>query len=275
MKLNIEAIDGNNVAHSQFMTYTYETDSFYYARLAFYFEIVQEAAGYHAAARGCSIPELHEEGKTWVITRTHIHVDRYTIWPEVISVETWAQKPMHLYLPRIIKGYDENKKPVFSAITYWAVLDLGRNGRPCRPEEISKKIGQPPADLPQYNLDSELKRRTTYDASECTTLSVYKPTIKYLDSDSNQHVNNISYLNWALESLPNTFRDTFKVCEADVSWIRQTYSGENVTVYTGSIDPLGFKSENPVLFHKIERTEQDQSKTIVWEGMTTWGKRPV
>jgi acyl-ACP thioesterase len=273
MKINREAVDSNNVAHSQFMTYSYETDSFYYAKLAFYFEIVQEAAGYHAACRGCSIPEMHKEGKTWVITRSHIHIDRYTIWPEIISVQTWAQNPFRLHLPRVIKGVDDNDNPVFTATTYWAVLDLDHNGRPCRPGDISERIGRPPVDREEYNLDVDLKRRPTYEESGCTTLSVYKPTIQYLDSDSNQHVNNISYLNWALESLPNTFRDRLKVLDADVSWVRQTFAGDDITVYTGSLDDQAFQGEAPVLFHKIERTEKDLTKTTVWEGMTTWKTR--
>ena len=274
MKINPEAIDSNNVAHSQFMTYSYETDSFYYARLAFYFEIVQEAAGYHAACRGCSIPEMHKEGKTWVITRSHIHIDRYTRWPETIAVETWAQNPIRLHLPRVIRGIDEENKPVFTATTYWAVLDLAHNGRPCRPGDISERIGRPPVDLETYNLDVDLKRRPTYEESGCITLSVYKPTIQYLDSDSNQHINNISYLNWAMESLPDAFRDRVKVSDIDVSWVRQTFAGDIITVYTGSMDAQAFESETPTLFHKIERTETDLSKTTVWEGMTTWQRRP-
>ncbi|AEV29849.1 acyl-ACP thioesterase [Sphaerochaeta pleomorpha str. Grapes] len=274
MEVSFAAIDQNNVSHSKFMTYSYETDSYYYARLAFYFEIVQEAAGLHAACRGCSIPEMHKEGKTWVITRSQIHIDRYTRWPETISIETWAQKPLRLHLPRVIRGVDEKKEPVFTATTFWAVLDIEHNGRPCRPGVISERIGQPPEELEQYNLDVDLKRRPTYEESGCTTLSVYKPTIQYLDSDSNQHINNISYLNWAMESLPDAFRNRVKVSDIDVSWIRQTFAGDTITVYTGSLDAEAFQSETPVLFHKIVRTEKDLSKTTVWEGMTTWQKRP-
>jgi acyl-ACP thioesterase len=271
MKINEEAVDSNNVAHSQFTTYSYETDSFYYARLAFYFEIVQEAAGYHAACKGCSIPQMHKEGKTWVITRSRIKINRYTVWPETIFVETWAQNPIRLHLPRVVRGFDENKEPLFTATTYWAILDLEHNGRPCRPENMSARIGLPPKEEEEYNLDVNLERRPTYDDSNGIPVSVYKPTIQYLDSDSNQHVNNISYLNWAMESLADTFRDTYKVLEADVTWVRQTFSGDDITVYTAS---LATRDESPVLVHKIERTEQDQSKTIVWEGMTTWQKRP-
>lgn len=262
-------IDEHNKAHSLFTTYSYETDSFFEARLAFYFRIVQEAAGNHAAKRGCSIPSLHAEGKTWVITRSKISINRYTRWPELLKVETWAQDPIRLHLPRVVRAYDNEGAEVFTAKTYWALIDIQR-GRPCRPAEMSARIGLPPAELQE---DLTLTNRVSYDDSGCTTLLIYKPIIHYLDTDSNHHVNNISYLNWALESLPATFRDRCKVIEADVSWIRQTFSGDNITVETGSLDDQALYGDGGVLFHRIVRKEEDGQMTTVWEGTTTWEKR--
>ena len=269
MKNETLRIDEHNRAHSQFTTYSYETDCFFDARLAFYFQIVQEAAGNHSAERGCSIPTLHKEGKTWVITRSKLEVHRYTHWPEKVIVETWAQQPIRLHLPRVIRACDEAGKQIFTAKTYWALIDLER-GRPCRPTTMVERIGLPPQEM---QMDLSLTNRQTYEESHCTTLVSYKPKIHYLDTDSNQHVNNISYLNWALDSLPSEFRNRAKVAEADVSWIRQTFSGDDITVMTGSLDEKVLSRDEGLLYHKIERKETDGSKTIVWEGTTRWEKR--
>ncbi len=269
MKHETMSIDEHNRAHSQFTTYSYETDCFFDARLAFYFQIVQEAAGNHAAVRGCSIPVLHEEGKTWVITRSKIEIHRYTHWPEQVLVDTWAQTPIRLHLPRVVRALDEGGEPIFTAKTYWALIDLER-GRPCRPTTMVERIGLPPAEM---QMDLSLTRRPTYSESGCTTLATYKPTIQYLDTDSNQHVNNISYLNWALESLPSEWRNRAKIAEADVSWIRQTFSGDDLTVVTGSDDEKVLFGDEGLLYHMIVRNEKDGSKTTVWEGTTRWEKR--
>lgn len=269
MKNETLTIDEHNRAHSRFTTYSYETDSFFDARLAFYFQIVQEAAGNHSAVRGCSIPALHKEGKTWVITRSKIDVHRYSHWPEQVIVETWAQEPIRLHLPRVVRSFDEQGEPLFTAKTYWALIDLER-GRPCRPTTMSERIGLPPLKM---QMDLSLTGRTTYDDSGCTTLVSYKPKIQYLDTDSNLHVNNISYLNWALESLPAEFRNRAKVAHADVSWIRQTFSGDDITVFTGCGNEKIFSAEEGLLYHKIERNEKDGGRTIVWEGTTRWEDR--
>ncbi len=262
-------ISANNVASSAFVTYSYETDCFSEARLAFFFRIVQEAAGNHAYRKGCSISALQKEGMTWVITRTQIEVSHYTKWPEQIEVETWAQAPIRLHFPRVIRACDATGKPVFRAKTYWAVLNL-ETGRPIRPEGMVERIGTPPlADL-EHHENLELQRRLTYEESKSITLVSYKPSIAYLDTDRNHHVNNISYINWALDSLPSSFRDRCKVKTIDVSWIRQTFSGDDLTVYTGSADPKALFSDEPTLYHKIARKEKDGAITIVWEGMTEW-----
>ncbi|HNZ94404.1 MAG TPA: acyl-ACP thioesterase, partial [Sphaerochaeta sp.] len=76
------AISAENIASLRFTTYSFETDSLGAAQTAFYLRIVQEAAGLHAAMRGCSIMDLHAEGKTWVITRNRIEIFGYTRWNE-------------------------------------------------------------------------------------------------------------------------------------------------------------------------------------------------
>ncbi|NCC66258.1 MAG: acyl-ACP thioesterase, partial [Spirochaetia bacterium] len=254
-----------------FTTYSYETDSYSEARLAFYFEVVQEAAGTHAAQRGCSIPDMHKEGKTWVITRSQIEIFRYSRWPEVLDVETWAQDPIRLHLPRAVRAFDKSGAPVFLAKTYWAVLDVSSN-RPLRALDMAQRIGVPPKEDFDHQLDMKLARPED-DTESMHLLSTFKPRISYLDTDRNQHVNNISYLNWALDSLPASFRDRLKVSQADVSYLRQTFLEDDVMVYTYSEEKDAFFKNEARLAHRIERTEKEGSKTVVWEGKTVWKLR--
>ncbi len=265
-------INDDNVYESDFTTYTYNTDAHYHARLEFYFQILQEAAGHHAALKGCSIPKLNEESKTWVVTRTRMNIHRYTPWPERLSLETWAQPGYKLHFPRGTRIKDETGKPILEAISWWAVLDIQHNFRPCRPQEITDRIGSP-AVGGDYFFDPALGRRISYDDAQAGDICSCKPQIKYLDTDYNHHVNNISYIGWMLDSLPVGFRDDYKVAEIDVSWIHQTFRDDDLTVYTGAPDSQEMTKETPKFFHKIVRTENDGSETVVWEATTTWRSR--
>lgn len=273
MIINTNLVGADNVMRLRFMTYTYETDPHYHARLPFYFGIVQDIAGLHAACRHLSIPELQKQGKTWVILRTQMKVFRYTAWPEDVLAETWAQEPVGLHMPRGVRAYDEQHQILFEAITQWAVLDLEHGFRPIRPGEITDTLKVPAATDTVHHLEGNLPKRLLYDASGCGTLSSYQPVIHLFDTDGNHHVNNISYVNWMLDSLPNTFRDAYKISEIDVSWMRQTFFGDQITVYTGSTQQDPLTQEEPTFFHKIVRTEKDGSLTTVWEGKTVWKER--
>lgn len=265
-------IDEQNVAHSTFTTYSYETDCYTDARLAFYFQIIQEAAGAHAASRGYSLPEMNKEGKTWVITRIRMEVFRYTRWPEVLKVETWAQDPIRLHIPRVVRAFDTEGNLLFIAKTHWAILDLERN-RPCRPKDMSFRIGIPPKDDSEHSLDMHLENNHHGEDADLHQLTVHSPRITYLDTDRNQHVNNISYLSWALESLPSSFRNRLKVAEVDVSYLRQTFLEDTIVVYTESKDPDALKKDEPLLHHRIIRKETDGTETLVWVGSTRWKAR--
>ncbi|MGE4452891.1 MAG: acyl-[acyl-carrier-protein] thioesterase [Sphaerochaeta sp.] len=265
-------IDSQNIAHSTFTTYSYETDCYSDARLAYYFQVVQEAAGMHAASRGCSIPQMHKEGKTWVITRSSMDVFRYSHWPETIRVETWAQEPIRLHLPRVVRAYDVQGNLLFLAKTYWAILDLER-GRPQRPKDMSLRIGLPPEDDEEHTLDLRLENNNHGQHETLQRLSSYAPNIAYLDTDRNLHVNNISYLSWALESLPSDFRNRCKVAKVDMSFQRQTFLGEELMVYTESNDQDALQQQEPLLHHRIVRKERDGSETLVWIGSTRWNTR--
>ncbi|MDY4610855.1 MAG: thioesterase [Sphaerochaetaceae bacterium] len=266
-------INDGNVYESDFTTYTYNTDAHYHARLEFYFQMLQEVAGHHAALRGCSIPELNAEGKTWVVTRTRMKIHRYTVWPERLLLETWAQPGYKLHFPRATRIKDEAGAPILEAMAWWAVLDIQHNFRPCRPQEITGRIGSPALEDATHYCDPALGRRVSYEEAHAQDICSCKPQIKYLDTDYNQHVNNISYIGWMLDSLPVPFRDEYKVAEIDVSWIHQTFRNDALTVYTGAVNTNEMEKGTPQFYHKIVRTEPDGGETVVWEATTVWKSR--
>ena len=263
------AISAENIASLRFTTYSFETDSLGAAQTAFYLRIVQEAAGLHAAMRGCSIMDLHAEGKTWVITRNRIEIFGYTRWNEQIHVNTWAQEPIRLHLPRIVEGYATDGSPLFRAKTLWAIIDL-KNSRPLRPQEMNERIGlvKDPSRIIDMNLP-----RPNIDLEALHQLGTYKPRVTYLDTDRNQHINNVSYLSWVLEALPAEFRTTYKVKSADVLYQKQTFLDDELFVHTYATDENGYNEETPSLISTIVRQTGDDEEEIVFTAYTDWKKR--
>jgi acyl-ACP thioesterase len=104
-------------------------------------------------------------------------------------------------------------------------------------------------------------------------LGTYKPRVTYLDTDRNQHINNVSYLSWVLEALPAEFRTTYKVKSADVLYQKQTFLDDELFVHTYATDENGYNEETPSLISTIVRQTGDDEEEIVFTAYTDWKKR--
>ncbi len=262
-------LDNDNIGHIDTYITSYDTDSHFNTRLSVYQATVQEAAGLHASAKEIGIPHLQKEDKTWVIARSRMEIYHYGVWGDFMHVNTFVQPATGLNCPRIVEAYDQDGRKLFSAMTRWAVIDM-RNGRPVRPTDIVTRLAPPPE---KYFLDPKLPNLIEAQEACKETIAVYEPKIRYLDTDPNKHVNNLTYTGWIIEALPDEFNDQYKPCLTDVRWIRQTYRGERVVVTVKAVDRNELSKENPKLFVNMERIEEDGSRQQVFEAWTEWKRR--
>lgn len=265
---NLFGLSKDKTYKESFTTYSCNCDAHSIAKLDWFFEIVQEVAAYHSSLLKCSITDLRKLGLTWVISRENIEIKKYPKWREQVFVETWAEKSFRRVLvPRIIEAKNENNELLFRATTLWAIIDL-KTKKPIIPNDILDKFGFPPQAL--ENKFYIHKREFFND--EYPIVGNIKPSINYFDTDLNKHVNNISYLRWTLQSMPNSFRDKYVTKNIDVSWLKQTFIQDKVKLITSSENPNAFEEENPIFYHKLVR-EVNNSEQIVFEAKSIWEKR--
>lgn len=222
------------VFRSDLTLHSHQVDSFYHARETFFLQIIQEAAGLHAYYRDVSVPQLNAQGMTWLLLRTRLTVHRYPAWPETLHLATWPQKPWKFYFPRVTVAMDQQEQELFRALSQWMVVDT-TNRRPVRSGLVYETLdghGVP------FELNPDLGRQKPFDA-EAPLLDIYRPTILYDDIDFNDHVNNISYFSWILDSLPAAFRDEYKAAGVDISYLSETHRDDCISVHTTTIPSEG------------------------------------
>jgi len=159
---------------------------------------VQDAGGLHAAQLGVSVRDLRKRGLTWVLSRVHLVVDRYLHADDVIHVRTWPSTRAGLFSCREFEMRDRNGDLFSRATSSWAVLDLASR-RPVRLQEC----------LPEYPLTS--RRAVDDDFASLPQLpdapdDAFQELpflVRRSDQDSNHHVNNTVYTDWALEAVPD------------------------------------------------------------------------
>lgn len=160
--------------------------------------LVQDAGGMHAAQLGVSVRDLRQRGLTWVLSRVHLTVDRYLHADDVIHVRTWPSTREGLFSCREFEMFDRNGNLFSRATSSWAVLSLASR-RPVRLQEC----------LPEYPLivrralDDDFSTLPQFPDAPDDAFREIPFLVRRSDQDSNQHVNNTVYSDWALETVPD------------------------------------------------------------------------
>ena len=259
-------VDNDNIGHDEIIVKSIDTDSFYDAKPSFYFGLNQEMGGLHAHNKGCGLKTIRdEENKTWMIIRTRMEIGKNAKWMDTLSLDTWYQEGLRLYSPRMIECKDKaTGETVFNSCSWWVVMDIEKK-RPCRPDTFKEKL--PFAEKTLRWKDPALPQYPPMEEFGKDSFSEKAVSISYYDTDYNQHVNNISYITWAMEAFPHDFLNKKRPTLIDVKWEKQSFVGDNLYAKTFS------KKDGTSFMTKIYRKEEDGSESEVFTALTEWTDR--
>ncbi len=203
--------------------HTHHCDPHLSARLPYFFQIVQEGAATHAMLSGCSNPDFEKIGKAWVLSKIHINVSSYPVWSDEITLETWIQPTRRFYAPREARAVDARGNVLFRTMAYWVIINI-ETRRPERPDQFLDMIGLS-QDRSRWT-DTTLGKVPRLDPD--TEDTCFTPQIQYRDIDSVGHVNNISYLEWMLESMEPSYQEDFLPCEFEINFTAESFKDTNL-----------------------------------------------
>ncbi len=155
---------------------------------------MQDAAVQHSRARGYSIEQLFELGVTWVLHHLHLIIEKRPLWNETVVVHTWPYALQGLHAIREFHLTDPAGTSFVRATTEWILIDFQKK----RPARI-------PAGM--YTAFHHVEKRMVENNSrhlpppESEQFRQKIPT-RRAELDSNNHVNNTWFVDWALEALP-------------------------------------------------------------------------
>lgn len=187
------------------------------ARLSSICDLLQETAGNHALQLDFDISQLNEKKLTWVLHRLHVQMDQYPKWRDEVIIKTWPSSGDTLRAYRDFSICNSDGNQIGRSLSYWLMLNM-ENRRPVRmPEEV---LAMAPADT-EHVLDIK-KDRITFGS---TVVNSKKFTVRRNDLDINRHANNVKYIEWALETLPQERN----VTEIDIEFRTECRLGEMLT----------------------------------------------
>lgn len=215
----------------------------------------QEAAGRHAEALGVSMQSLLDDGKAWVLAHLHVQLDRLPRWGERIEVETWPSGLDGLFAHRDFTVRDADGTLLAGGTSAWLIIDVDRR-RPLRPPPVLYDI-----DLPDRDgaIDAELDDVT--GSSRVDRARTFR--VRYHDLDVNRHVNNVRYLEWALEVLSAEELDEYRCLALALQFEAGATHGDLIRA-TAEIHHDGGTLR---IRHRLAHAETDETLAVV---ATTW-----
>lgn len=158
---------------------------------------MQEAAMVNAMRIKLSVWDLEQYAVSWVLLYMYVDFFRRPVLGESLEILTFPSGVDRLYTYRDFSVFDAGGAPVARASSTWLLMDTERR-RPARLPQLildaEPYLPTPPHRLPppDFKLDAPAEW-----AGEPRTFRV-----GYHDLDFNEHLNNVRYVPWMLESLP-------------------------------------------------------------------------
>lgn len=230
---------------------SYDVDARGYLSIGATCNFMQDAAGCHAHALMLSVDQLHSMHLTWVLVRMRLELNRHLQWQDRLHIQTWPSHQERLFSHRDFHLHDANGEDVGRCVTVWVLMDLQR----WRPQRLTAL----PAPLP---LPDRPRALTTMPGKievpgTITTASPFR--VGDRDLDRNGHVNNVRYIEWALESVPMSILNTCGLKMLEINFTGEAFHGETIHAGSQPADDPG-----PAFLHGIhsQSTGADLTRAI-------------
>ncbi|XP_057804830.1 palmitoyl-acyl carrier protein thioesterase, chloroplastic-like isoform X2 [Salvia miltiorrhiza] len=209
------------VYRQRFVIRSYEIGADKTATMETLMNLLQETALNHVSSAGVAgngfgaTREMSIRKLIWVVTRIHVQVDHYSSWGDVVEIDTWVDAAGKNGMRRdwIIRDYD----------THTIITRATRETRRLSkiPDEVRKEV-QPfylnRAAIATHNSDSHKIEKLT-DQTAHRIRNGLAP--RWSDMDANQHVNNVKYIGWLLESVPVNVLEDYNMTRMTLEYRRE------------------------------------------------------
>lgn len=213
-----------------------------------YFE---DIAILHSTARGLDLDYYEKNHCGWMLIKWDVTVNALPCFGDTVLVETRVHAMKSFMADREFRLCAEDGTVLAEARSNWLLVDTVRR-RPIRiPDDQLEKF---PA-TEEAKAFIAIGDVPTFDVPEGAVHRSVRAS--YSDIDTNGHVNNIRYIAWALDSLPEGYLQEKTPATVRVQYRRELTPGSAASVFT--------ETEKEVSRHRICSEDVDYcSLEITW-----------
>lgn len=250
----------DNIYSENFKIRAYEIDTKAYVTIFTICNYLQEIAGNHAMELGVGVDKLLKMNLTWVLSRLHLKMDKYPLWRDEINIVTWPSGVNGRFAIRDFEIYDSQNNILGRATTSWMLIDL---------------IKIKPITMPEYITNIKLPDRARAIEDKFEKLPVVEKTeyqklfhVRLSDLDINNHVNNVNYIEWAIETVPVEIRKKYQISGLEISFRAEGKYGNKILSKSQKCE-----EPNCVGFHHCIIEESKQTELAIARSFWSYQKQ--
>lgn len=203
---------------------------------------------------GVNLDYMKENNMAWVLFKWDINVLRYPLYGEKIKVKTIPYSFRKFYAYRTFEVVDSSGNLVITANSLWFLIDTNKRKPIKIPQEMYKAFGI------EFNDDAKLEIRKIKTIQDFDVKQEFN--VRYSDIDTNRHVNNVKYAEWAIETVPMEIVLNYTLNKINITYEKETVYGDVVTVCT----KVNKQGNEMLCQHKITNSSEE----IVTLAETNW-----
>lgn len=237
--------------------HTYDVDFRGCIRITSLLNFLQDASWDHTVRLGVSVPQLRRRRLTWILSRYHVRMVHYPRLDETVEIRTWPSHREGKGTLRDFEMVDGKGGQLATASTSWVLLDL-ESKRPVPLEGV----------LPDYPILARRAVTTDFPLPEpVQKIDRELPfRVRIGDLDMNQHVNNVVYAGWALETVPEEVLREALPAEIEISYRAEAFYGDRIF---SRLEVLS-EGDEPAYLHQLVREGDGKELTRL---KTSWRPR--
>lgn len=199
----------------------YDSDQRRKATISSLMRYFEDIAILHSEHVDLGLDYYYSHHAVWMLYKWDIRIKRLPLFKEIVKVRTIATSLKSFQAYRYFDILDENGEQIVTANSMWLFINT-ETKKPIKiTEDMFDGYDVDPENMAELEI-GEIGRFENADSSK-------EFNIRYNDIDTNKHVNNIKYVDWALEVVPEDLLQTYCLTRLKVNYRKEIGYGSRIT----------------------------------------------
>lgn len=187
---------------------------------------LQEIAIDHSDSLGYTVQYNTEHHFFWSVVNWHLQLHRMPRYGEKILLQTWSDKFARFQANRSFFLFDAAGQKLLDGSSRWIFMDTEKRKPTNVPAEMIARYhtGQQPA----IEGEKFLMPKTPAGTLLCSR----KLVVTRRDTDTNGHANNVKYLEWVMDDIPDAIYEKRNLRDIRIVYRKECLRGDTVTINT-------------------------------------------